>query len=799
MKYFEAFGEGGFHSAFMTTYAFGSLAFEDIPFPKLRGAGCRNIVVLADTGMVNQAFSDFGPSRFAGTSYHLIKTAVPGAFHPKITMLLGESKARLMVGSANLTALGLGGNKEQVASINWSSESPENGKFFVSALAYFRRYVPADDQWFSISLQRALRSSPWLRDNTFDLAFSTDGTDALNLLFDRPEISILDQIVACVGDDPIERLVVVSPYWDSKLEGVARLKAVLGDPPTDLLIEDDANGFPSSELPRFSDVALFDISPNTAGRFLHAKLIIALGKGFDHVVSGSMNCTFPALMGPVFGGNAEAGIYKRVARGSSLEALGLSDYEANRFETAQLARLEKAFEEIEATQSSVDGGLLTLQGGKVTWTAPKKLPSDPVSVQLYDRDGEALSLIDIGSDRSTAHMSAGDSQRPKYGVLAFSDHTTSAPIQVTDLDYLAVRTLPPQKGRKKRLMDTLAEAIHEDLALIEALSQLEAIEEEEEKSSHPVPKALPQVKEETKREYSVLPYEAFIRARTLANAQGKPFGLYLNSRHDRASNLISHCLNQMIGLVGPDLGESEEQDINAQSAIDFRTTEPQSQEDGHRTNGGGSTASRPNFAPSQILATAKKFQEAVVAFEKRSKALADKRISTSELVRLRALMQIILSHAQPLSGSYSTSQVLPVYIADGHDWPRLIGRLLQQHFGATRALQNLAVENDEAEHQRVIEYLALSNWAAKAAHAAVMTNKKAASLRTPLERLMASLISQTKSIMSLVESDQDYFDEMTAHLDQRFQQRLGLSKKSRSAASSALNQDLEKCISRRSG
>src|SRR3546814_2125173 len=57
--------------------------------------------------MVNQAFSDFGPPRFAGTSYHLIKAAAPGAFHPKITMLLGESKARLMVGSANLTALGL--------------------------------------------------------------------------------------------------------------------------------------------------------------------------------------------------------------------------------------------------------------------------------------------------------------------------------------------------------------------------------------------------------------------------------------------------------------------------------------------------------------------------------------------------------------------------------------------------------------------------------------------------------------------------------------------------------------------
>src|SRR3546814_2869258 len=81
--------------------------------------------------------------------------------------------------------------------------------------------------------------------------------------------------------------------------------------------------------------------------------------------------------------------------------------------------------------------------------------------------------------------------------------------------------------------------------------------------------------------------------------------------------------------------------------------------------------------------------------------------SSDLMVRLRALMQIILSHAQPIAGPYSASQILPVYTADAYDWPRLIGRLLQLHFGASRALQNLAVENDEAEQQRVIEYLAL--------------------------------------------------------------------------------------------
>src|SRR3546814_7859193 len=79
-----------------------------------------------------------------------------------------------------------------------------------------------------------------------------------------------------------------------------------------------------------------------------------------------------------------------------------------------------------------------------------KRPSDPLSVKLYDRDGEALALINIGGAKSASLSIAPTSPRPKYGVLAFAEGTASAPIQVADLDYLAVTTLPPQKGRKKR-------------------------------------------------------------------------------------------------------------------------------------------------------------------------------------------------------------------------------------------------------------------------------------------------------------------------------------------------------------
>lgn len=100
MRYYDAFAESGFHSAFLTTYAFGAQAFEDIPFSRLRGSGCRNITVLADRQMVNQSFAEYGPPKFAGTSYHLVKADAPGAFHPKITLLIyheptGETEMNL--------------------------------------------------------------------------------------------------------------------------------------------------------------------------------------------------------------------------------------------------------------------------------------------------------------------------------------------------------------------------------------------------------------------------------------------------------------------------------------------------------------------------------------------------------------------------------------------------------------------------------------------------------------------------------------------------------------------------------
>jgi hypothetical protein len=779
MKYFDAFGEGGFYSAFLTTYAFGAQAFEDVPFPKLRGAGCRNIVVLADRQMTNQSFAEYGPPRFAGSSYHLIKVDAPGAFHPKITMLVGPKKGRLMIGSANLTALGLGGNKELVANIVYSPEMPGHAHYFAEAIEYIRRYVPADDAWFATALQRAMRRAPWLRTAVDTPAIERDADAEIAILLDRPEITILDQIVRQIGSDPIERLIVVSPYWDTRLEGLARLRNALGTPQTDLLIESGTTGFPKSELDRFSGIGLFDVDPSESKRFVHAKLLVAQSASWDHVISGSMNCTFPALMGPsVPRGNAEAGIYKRVARGTALEALALDGYRSRPLPPSAVAEMTMSMTTKQDQTKFIDGGALTIQLGRLSWSPPPQNPlRNPVALSLLDRDGLTIApQIELDGSGKRNWQLDPDTKRPKSAEVSFSDGSISAPVQIADLDILAVATLPPLRGKKKPLSDILAEALNEDLILIETLNQLEALEAEEDDAveGHFAKLAAAKPAVTNPQAYQVLSYEEFVRARSLSHARGGIAGNFLNGRHDSAANTLSACLNRLIGLVSADLGEAEDKDLQALNAIDFRSTEPVAPVDPERRHGDDEDLPKKSTTNAQSLATAKKMQEAVTAFEGRCKALKGKSIGTAELVRLRALLQIILTHSQAIQGKSTAAQILPVYTKDGYDWPRLIGRLLKQHFGTVRALQQLQVEQDEAEQKRVMEYLALADWASQAAVQAVKANPKAMDLRGPLEGLAKTLQSQVSLILGDVAEDKQYFSQLHAKLDERFSTRLGL-------------------------
>lgn len=772
MKYYDAFGEGGYHSAFFTTFAFSGQAFEDIPFPKLRGAGCRNITVLADASMVNLSFAEFGTPRFAGSLYHLIKIAAPGAFHPKIVLLVGENKGRLLVGSANLTALGLAGNRELVADLAYSPAAPAFAPVFRQALDYISTAAPSDDPWFAVSRDRALQLSPWLLQGG---AQATErAIDDLELIVDSPMNSVLEQIVAAIGGDEIERLVVVSPYWDTELEGLRLLREEFGSPPTDILIEKSRGQFPISSFSQTSGIGLFDIE--NGSRFNHAKLIVAIGREFDHVVSGSLNCTVPALLGSrVPKGNAEAGIYKRVPVGAALPALGLADYRDSPIEPSSL--VDPSPSDIADESYPIEPGIFQLRGTRLTWIPPSKLPKRPTHLAIFDSNGaNHWGALKTGCPEETGWNVDLELGRPRSARVYFVDDA-SAPGFVIDLDLLITSTSPTAGGKKDRLADRLAIAGREDLELIGVLTDLETIDLDEigNRETRFTDERENRDGGDATRSFLKLTYEDFVKARsrTGADRDAKSFSA---THFNRAADLVSSCLNRLIGLVSKDLSAEEEAELQKTASHDLSVTEPRGQGGGDADDDGSApaqkeSAQRVGPRPREYST---KIVHAVIAFEARTRALRGQPITTAELVRLRALLQIILAYAQPLGGAHSIHGILPVTDKTGHDWPRLAGRLLNQHFGTILALQHLRLEEDENERLRILEYLAIAFFASQAANQAADTRPKSDMLRNSLAKLATGIAQQVNRVVDAQADDRSYFWQLVRKLDERFSEALGL-------------------------
>ena len=777
MKYFEAFGGNGYHSAFLTTYGLSAQAFEDIPFPRLRGAGCRNITILADRGMTNASFSDFGPPRFAGTLYHVVKTSMPGAFHPKITLLVGEKKGRLLVGSANLTALGLGGNRELVADIPFTDEMPELASLFGKALAYIQRHVPEDDPWFDTALKRALRHAPWLQNAIAETVDAGDGQPLF--ICDQPEQTILDQIIAAVGDDPIHKLTILSPFWDERLEGLKQLRDAFGTPPTNILLQPAAGLFPAESLERFQDTQIFDVDASGSTRFSHAKLFLAHGTVWDHVISGSMNCSLPALLGQTTSsGNAEAGIYKRVPRDTALAELNLDRYEDVPVCLADLPKREERESQKIETEVVFDPGNFELREGRLFWDARANGDNVPIKVQLFDRGEEQLiEVLEIDKTRLsqswTIDLGRG---RPRVARVMGQGGQLSAPTSVVDLAILSSSTLPAMRGRKRTIVDGLAELDHEDLMILEALNELETLDVSTKIETGAINSRPHNASTASEQQivHHTIPYKAFIAARNRSQSDGAT-PLFLRTYGETPASLINGCLNRLVGLVSEDLSKDEEHALDQEGATDFRTTEPaDGPEDDESAN---DTIEREAKLArrARVASTSKKYIQAISAFEQRTRNLSDAHITTAELVRLRVLLQVVLAGAMPIEGAPKPHQILPVSGKDGNDWPRLLGRLLQQHFGTIHALRKLQVEADESEHSRVLDYLATAQFASRAALEGALSDTGPMALRKPLAMLAKDLGSQIEGVIGSNQDDQSHLDNLLEKLEERFADALGLA------------------------
>jgi hypothetical protein len=461
---FDDLKRPGFHSSITTTFSVDPAFYDANVQYRLRAVGCQNNLLMADAAMLSQALEQL-PEAFnhAGRKYLIEPIEGAGCFHPKIMIRYGKAKASLTLGSANATSAGWGGNRELVSTLDWSqsAETPDS--------AIHRRLIARAHDWLiaqvsaarnpdlSYKLDLLNSQTPWLAstDRGQGVEAFSDGS-LVDLMLSAPDAKepIGDRFLANI-DGKVERLVVISPYWDSDLTALRRVHAELGKPPLHIFMTlSDVAGARQSTfpIPALGSKLKPTFHPHGASgnhRFLHAKLLVAQTRKYDFLLFGSTNCTAGALGGPGKSGvNHEAAIFRRLPRGTVEKALGLDYSETIR--PRDISTPEKP--EPSAASPRFNPGRIERKDDRLYWSVPSGIDATGADLVI---DGDCYPIIAAGGVRPHARLGLSRSGSTIVARVALCDGRISCPVIVSEPDRLMAAAPSPLAGGIKRKLDAV--------------------------------------------------------------------------------------------------------------------------------------------------------------------------------------------------------------------------------------------------------------------------------------------------------------------------------------------------------
>ena len=802
MRLYERLGDTGYHTAIISSFGIDFEAFETIALSRLRGAGCRNVVLIADAAMVGLELNGRGrPPRSAGAHYLVVKaSAGGGVFHPKIFLQLGRKGGRMIIASANATGAGLAGNLELASLLECGMEDTGEQRLIAAGWAFLRRFLDERQQAVADKMDWAQVRTPWLlRARPAEgLETLVDGTQAAFIASGAPE-GIGARFLRMVGDASADRLIVISPYWDEGLAALRQLQERLHAADTAALIDTVQRLFPTDALRngrtiRVGELTGFDERrfPKRNSRFVHAKLIVATTGDTDHVLVGSANCTLAALgRGDEPGINEEACLYRRVPAGQVLDKLGLTmvaddgrmvdaadipPYDPGEALPLDDARasdpgtFEAVFDRLRWWPSSLELGTEVVHGSAVIELLAIDDATFDVPVEAAAGAGTSPIVFSIPIGAA----------RPRVASVRFQDGRHSGVAVVACVAELRSETREPMGSRGDKTAAALDDAEEEGLWLLEILDDLEAADHGAALHAPPgsmVPRGHT-TSEPVAEQAQMLDYAAFLAGR---RRRIEPGERERNSLAGSASSEVRAFLNRALGiaLAGAEAESGVDDDRKVLRALD---TGDEVADGASAIEGGmevGQTvAPRVKTAHSapRRLADARAFGAAVTAFSKRMTEA--KEIGSKDLLRLRTMLMVIAIAGYGEDEQKPTMvQVLPT-VASGpaETWPRLMGRTLQAFFGHRKpAVRRLKLE---AVHDRlptdVLETWATCMWASEVALEASRRTSALGNLVPILEGLVRNVLSWVA--LTPQERSSTDFVAVRSTLEKRFRARLGLSR-----------------------
>lgn len=323
---------GKFHSVIFTTYSINLYYLEQQVLRLLGSKGIHYVSLLADSNMLGAQLDTYSfLSEERKRNYAINGIQCDGAFHPKIIFLAGESTLLLLVGSGNLTSSGHGKNLEVWSAIYIDSESDKKLGFLIQAWNYLKR-LHSD---LGISAQYKLKSieeNCQLLSNTENVAISDtyeiDNQTKISFLAANGRDSIFKQLTVLVDMEIIERITVMSPYYDSEGDFLHQLNNYFKPTELNIILQEDYGTIPFDMIP--ADNMSFYYWPDIQNgdvkqEYFHSKNLVLEGKNRNFLVSGSANASLAAFGSDVFNmTNQEVCILYQSKSIDFVKALGLN-------------------------------------------------------------------------------------------------------------------------------------------------------------------------------------------------------------------------------------------------------------------------------------------------------------------------------------------------------------------------------------------------------------------------------------------------------------------------------------------
>jgi hypothetical protein len=262
-------------------------------------------LVLMDAGQYEQIVaglaSGSGP-RYAGVRYSAEPVYVKGGvFHPKFILTLSGDRAHLLLGSGNLGEAGYMRNAELFCKMEAAKAEgrllDEAGPVIVDLCAFLRCLT--DEQMVIGDGAEIIRTAvaQWA-DAEVEIDCAVPRSTWLLHSLTQP---ILDQVAEKIGDQAVERIAVLSPYFDRSFTLFDHIVDRFGCKDIHLYVQPGISELPvehAQEWPGRADVQLHAVDfPVDDGRSrnLHAKLVIWKTQSGAYCLSGSANFTQAAM------------------------------------------------------------------------------------------------------------------------------------------------------------------------------------------------------------------------------------------------------------------------------------------------------------------------------------------------------------------------------------------------------------------------------------------------------------------------------------------------------------------------